>query len=363
MTIRRHRAVRTLVFLTAVLSAGFVAARMTGAQEAPPAAPVEPHLKNIRPLTAGGENAEAYFSFDGGRLTLQSSRPPYDCDQIFVIDLAARDPASPLYSRLVSTGKGRTTCSYFYPDGKSILYSSTHGAADSCPPKPSYARGYVWPIYPSYDIYRADLNGNILTQLTNTPGYDAEATISPDGKRIVFTSDRDGDLELYAMDLDGRNVLRLTNSPGYDGGAFFSPDSKRICYRANHPTDEKELADYRALLAEHLIRPGVLDLMVMNADGSDQRVVLSNGKANFAPYFHPSGKKIIFASNMADPKGRNFDIYLVNLDGTGLEPVAVDETFDGFPMFSPDGRRLVFASNRNAKTPGETNIFIADWVE
>jgi len=323
--------------------------------------PAESHLANIRQLTRGGENAEAYFSFDGKRLTLQSSRPPYECDQIFVLDLPDNDAPGP--ANLVSTGKGRTTCSYFMPDGKSILFSSTHDAGPECPPKPSFERGYVWPLYPSYDIYQAGLDGRILAQLTKSPGYDAEATISPDGKTIVFTSDRDGDLELYSMDLDGTNVRRLTNKPGYDGGAFFSPDSKLICYRAHHPADPKALAAYRSLLAEHLIKPGVLDLMVMDRDGGHQRVVLSNGKANFAPFFHPSGKKLIFASNMEDPKERNFDIYLVNLDGSGVERVTFNETFDGFPMFSPDGSRLVFASNRHAETPGETNIFLADWVE
>ena len=326
--------------------------------------PVEPHLANIRQLTRGGENAEAYFSFDGRRLTLQSSRPPYECDQIFLMDVPAPDIADvPAAGRLVSTGAGRTTCSYFLPDGQSVLYSSTHGAEAACPPKPSFERGYVWPLYPSYDIYQAGLDGRIIRQLTNSPGYDAEATISPDGTSIVFTSDRDGDLELYTMNLDGTHVKRLTNKPGYDGGAFFSPDSKRICYRAHHPTDPSELAEYRSLLAEHLIKPGVLDLMVMDRDGGNQRVVLSNGKANFAPFFHPSGRKLIFASNMADPKGRDFDIYLVNLDGTGQTRITFNETFDGFPMFSPDGKRLVFASNRLAETPGETNIFLADWVE
>ncbi|MDZ4805246.1 MAG: hypothetical protein SGI90_10330 [Candidatus Eisenbacteria bacterium] len=325
--------------------------------------PDEPHLANIRQLTRGGENAEAYFSFDGDRLTLQSSRPPYACDQIFVMDIPAKDAGREFAGRLVSTGMGRTTCSYFFPDGKSILYSSTHGGGAECPPKPSFERGYVWPLYPSYDIYQAGLDGRIQKPLTASLGYDAEATISPDGKTIVFTSDRDGDLELYSMSLDGQNVKRLTNKPGYDGGAFFSPDSKLICYRAHHPTDPAELAEYRSLLAENLIKPGVLDLMVMNRDGGNQQVVFSNGKANFAPFFHPSGKKLIFASNLADPKGRNFDLYLVNLDGTGLDRVTFNETFDGFPMFSPDGTKLVFASNRNAEAPGETNIFLADWVE
>lgn len=329
-------------------------------QPAAPGAPAvldEPHLKNIRQLTFGGENAEAYFSFDGTMLTMQSTRPPYECDQIFITPLDGSNP------RLVSTGKGRTTCSYFDPDGKTVIYSSTHLAGDPCPPKPSFSRGYVWAVYGEYDIFRADRSGKVLARLTDTPGYDAEATIAPDGSRIVFTSDRSGDLEIYTMKRDGTDVKRLTNADGYDGGPFFSPDSRMICYRAHHPTDPKELEDYKGLLSEHLIRPGVLDLMVMNADGSDQRVVLSNGAANFAPYFHPSGKKILFSSNLGDRKGRNFDIYMIHVDGSGLERLTANESFDGFPMFSPDGKKLVFASNRNASVPGETNIFIADWVD
>jgi TolB protein len=317
----------------------------------------EPHLKNIRQLTFGGENAEAYWSPDGTKLVLQSTRPPYDCDQIFVLD-----PATGA-STLVSTGKGRTTCAYFLPDNRTVLYASTHLGGEACPPPPSFEQGYVWALYPSYDIVTATLDGSIVKRLTDAPGYDAEATIAPDGSRIVFTSDRDGDLELYTMALDGSDVKRLTHTPGYDGGAFFSPDSKLLCYRAHHPTEPAELAEYRDLLARHLIKPGVLDLMVMNADGTEPRVVLSNGAANFAPYFHPSGTKLIFSSNLGDPKGRNFDLYLVNLDGTGLVRVTSNDTFDGFPMFSPDGTKLVFASNRNAKARGETNIFIADWVE
>jgi Tol biopolymer transport system component len=314
-------------------------------------------LANVRQLTFGGENAEAYFSFDGSRLVFQSTRPPHRCDQIYTMSL---DGSA---TRLVSTGTGRTTCSFFFPDGKTILYSSTHATADTCPPRPSYSKGYVWAVYSGYDIFQADLEGRILKRLTETQGYDAEATIAPDGSRIVFTSDRDGDLEIYSMALDGSDVKRLTHSPGYDGGAFFSADSRQICYRAHCPKDSAQLEDDRRLLKEHLVRPTVLDLMVMDADGGNPRVVLSNGAANFGPYFHPSGEKIIFASNMNDPKGRNFDLFLVGVDGSGPEQVTFDETFDGFPMFSPDGRRLVFASNRNSREQGETNIFLADWVE
>ena len=315
----------------------------------------ETHLANIRQLTSGGENAEAYFSFDQARLIFQSTRPPYGCDQIFTMTIEGRD------TRLVSTGKGRTTCGYFLPGDSRILFSSTHEGGPDCPAKPDMSRGYVWALYKDFDIYTAKADGSELKPLTRTPGYDAEATVSPDGKRIVFTSVRDGDLELYSMTVDGKGVRRLTNQKGYDGGAFYSPDSTQIVYRAHHPTQRSDIERYDKLLLQGLIEPRALEIMVMAADGSRRRQITSNGKANFAPYFHPDGKRIIFASNVHDPRGRNFDIYLVNLDGSGLERVTFNDTFDGFPMFSKDGSKLVFASNRGSKQAGETNIFIADW--
>jgi TolB protein len=321
-----------------------------------PSQGTERHLRNIKQLTHGGENAEAYFSPDGRHLIFQSARDGYPCDQIYTITIDGTD------LRKVSTGKGRTTCGYFYPGSQHILFASTHDASPECPPKPSYERGYVWPIYAGYDIYRANSDGSNLTPLTRTPGYDAEATIAPDGL-IVFTSVRDGDMEIYSMKSDGSDVKRLTNRPGPDGGPFFSWDGKQVAFRGKALAPGPELDSYRALLKEGLWRPTELELFVMNRDGSNQRQVTKLGGANFAPSWHPDGKRLIFASNIADPKGRDFDIYLVNLDGTGLERVTYNNTFDGFPMFSPDGRRLVFASNRNAKTEGETNVFIADWVE
>jgi Tol biopolymer transport system component len=316
----------------------------------------ERHLKNIRQLTTGGENAEAYFSPDGTRLIFQSTRPGVPCDQIFTMKVDGTD------LRRVSTGTGRTTCGYFYPGGKEILFASTHEAAAECPPKPSYERGYVWPIYAGYDIYRANADGSQLTPLTRTPGYDAEATIAPDGL-IVFTSVRDGDMEIYSMKPDGSSVTRLTHRPGPDGGPFFSWDGRQVAFRAKPLSPGAELDGYRALLNEGLWRPTQLELFVMGRDGSGLRQVTKLGGANFAPSWHPDGKRLIFASNIADSKGRDFDIYLVNVDGTGLERVTYNTTFDGFPMFSPDGRHLVFASNRNAKGEGETNVFIAEWIE
>lgn len=320
--------------------------------------PGEKHFKNLRQLTFGGENAEAYFSADGKKLIFQSTRPGIECDQIFEMNVDGTG------LRMLSTGKGRTTCAYFFRDrSRKILYSSTHLADPACPPKPDFSRGYVWAVYPGFDIFVADASGANLKQLTKTQGYDAEATMSPNGKKIVFTSVRDGDLDIYSMDADGRNVRRLTTEVGYDGGPFYSPDSQWIVYRAHHPQTERERADYLALLKENLIRPTTLDIWVMKADGSGKRRVTQNGKANFAPYFFPDGKRIIFSSNMDDPRGRNFDLYAINLDGTGLERLTFNNTFDGFPMFSPDGKKIVFASNRNAAKEGDTNVFIADWVE
>ncbi|MDQ6651502.1 MAG: hypothetical protein M3Y84_02030 [Acidobacteriota bacterium] len=316
----------------------------------------EKHLKNIKQLTFGGENAEAYFSPDGKQLIFQSTRDGRECDQIYTMNLDGGNV------RLVSTGAGRTTCAYFFPNGKRILYSSTHLGAKECPPRPDFSKGYVWAVYPTFDIFTARADGSDPKQLTKTPGYDAETTISRDGK-LVFTSMRDGDLDIYTMDGNGKNVRLLTNELGYDGGPFWSYDGKQIVYRAYHPQTEKEKSDYISLLKQNLIHPTTLEIWVMNADGSHKRQVTQNGKANFAPYFFPDGKRIVFASNMDDPKGRNFDIYKINVDGTALERITYNDTFDGFPMFSPDGKKLVFASNRNAKIRGETNVFIADWVE
>jgi TolB protein len=316
----------------------------------------EKHLRGIKQLTFGGENAEAYWSFDGKQITLQSTREGLKADQIFVMNA---DGSS---SRMVSTGKGRTTCSYFLKDGEHVLYASTHLGGDEPPPPPDYSQGYVWAVYPSYDIFTVRTDGKELRRLTETPGYDAEATVSPDGKKIVFTSMRDGDLDLYVMDVDGKNVKRVTSELGYDGGAFFSPDGKMICYRAQHPVSPEDRKTYTDLLAKSLVKPSKMELWVMNADGSGKRQITSNGAANFCPFFTPDGKRLIFSSNMDDPKGRNFDLYLVDRDGKNLEKVTTDENFDGFPMFSPDGKKLVWASNRNAAKRGDTNIFVADWV-
>jgi Tol biopolymer transport system component len=321
--------------------------------------PDEKHFRNLRQLTRGGENAEGYWSPDGKSIIYQRKNEAEGiaCDQAFVVDLASGA------SRRVSNGKGRVSCGYFMDGGRRVLYASTHLADPACPPPADYSKGYVWPMYAGYDIVSHALDGSGEKRLTNTPGYDAEATLSPDGRTIVFTSVRDGDLEIYTMAPDGSQVKRLTHEPGYDGGPFFSPDGKRIVYRRDVHADDASLAGYRELLAQSLYRPRVLELWVMDRDGGNKRQVTRLGVASFAPYFHPDGKRIIFSSNHPDPRGRAFDLYLIGDDGSGLERVTSEPTFDGFPMFSPDGKQLAFASNRGGKTAGETNLFLVDWVE
>jgi Tol biopolymer transport system component len=319
----------------------------------------EKFLANVRQLTFGGQNAEAYWSADGGRLIFQSDSVPPDstlpCDQIFTMgsDGSGR--------RRVSNGEGKTTCAYFFPDGERVVYASTFRSGPACPPRPDRSRGYVWAL-DDYDIYAANSDGSGAKAIFGSPAYDAEATISPDGKTIVFTSAKDGDLEIYSMNADGSNVRRLTHTPGYDGGPFFSDDGKKIVYRADHPSTPEDLARYRENLARNTYAPRSLEIRVMNADGSNGRAVTQNGAANFAPFFLPGGREIIFSSNLSDPKGREFDLYLVRDDGTGLTRVTFSPDFDGFPMFTRDGKRLVFASNRHGAKPRETNIFVADWV-
>ena len=322
-----------------------------------PTDPREVHLTNIRQLTFSGENAEAYFSSDGTRLIFQARAEGEGCDQIYTLDLASGE------IKLVSTGQGRTTCSYYYPKGDRILYASTHHWDPTCPPSPDMSQGYVWALFPTFDIFAANVDGSDPVQLTESWGYDAEATFSPVEDLVVFTSMRDGDLEIYTMRGDGSDVRRLTHTVGYDGGPFFSHDGTKIVYRAGYPKTATEIDDYRRLLAQGLIRPSALEIFVMDADGSNPTQVTDNGAANFAPYFHPSDKKILFSSNLGDPQGREFDIFMVNVDGTGLEQITFTGGFDGFPMFSPDGKFLVFGSNRNESHPGNTNIFIAEWVE
>lgn len=317
--------------------------------------PEEKHLKNLRQLTNGGENAEAYFSFDESQLVFQSTRDDMKCDQIFTMKTDGTDV------KRVSTGEGRTTCAYFLPKDEKIIYASTHGADPGCLPPPDRSLGYVWKLYDEYEIYVANADGSDPKVLIGGKGYDAEATVSPKGDKIVFTSTRTGDPEIFIADIDGSNIKQLTDTKGYDGGPFFSQDGSKIVYRANHPEGEDELAKYQEIIDKGHVRPTRLELFVMNADGSEQKQITKNGKANFGPFFHPSGEKIIFSSNMDSAMGRTFELYMIGVDGEGLERITYNDSFDGFAMFSKDGKRLVFASNRNNESMGDTNVFIADW--
>jgi TolB protein len=337
---------------TVLAAAVFLPAASSFSRSAPVSSREEPHLANIKQLTFGGDNAEAYFSRDGKRLIFQSTRDGRTCDQQYVMNIDGSNV------KRVSTGGGKTTCGYFYDGDRKIFFGSTHAADTACPPKPDPSKGYVWGLDP-YDIYTANPDGSGLKRLTNYGVYTAEGTLSPDGQTIVFTSLKDGDLDIYTMRIDGTNIKRLTTAPGYDGGPFWSHDGKKIVYRAWHPTDTA-LTSYRDLLKQRLVRPNRMEIWVMNADGSDQKQITNLGGANFAPFFTPDDRRIIFSSNYKSPRSRNFELYLINADGSGLEQVTDDPEFDGFPMFSPDGKKLVWASGRVVKEGG-LNLYIADW--
>ena len=328
--------------------------------------PEETHFKNIQQLTFGGDNAEAYFSYDGKWLIFQKTyaKEGIPCDQMYIGKIPA--PGEKFEPKLVSTGKGRTTCGAFMKDGKHIIYASTHLGADTCPPVPDrkkYGNKYIWPLYDSYDIFIADLNGKIVKRLTNGKGYDAEATLSPDGKKMLYTSTKGGDIDMYVMDLKTGKEIKVTNLLGYDGGGWFSPDGKKIIWRASRPKTEAEIKEYKELLKENLVAPTNMEVWVANADGTNARQVSTFGQANWAPAYMPDNKRIIFASNHEYKRGFPFNLYTMNEDGSGLTKISRDKGFDAFPMFSPDGKKIVFCSNRNNGGTRDTNIFVADWVE
>lgn len=322
----------------------------------------EVHLKNVRQLTFGGDNAEAYWSFDNKSLVFQRKHEPSGimCDQIYVGEIP-NDGEAFTYS-LISTGKGRTTCSYFLPGDSTIIYASTHLGSDDCPPVPDKSQGYVWPLYPSFEIFITDKEGKITEQLTDNDFYDAEATTSPTENKIVYTSTKSGDIELYVLDLDTREEIQITDELGYDGGAFFSPDGTKLVWRSSRPETAEDVAHYKELLANGLVEPSDMELYISDIDGSNKVKVTSLGGANWAPFFHPSGEKIIFSSNHTT-KMFPFNLFMVNLDGSNLEQITFDETFDSFPMFSPNGKYLVFSSNRNNGGTRDTNMFLAEWVD
>ncbi|MCU0321760.1 MAG: hypothetical protein MUE72_05045 [Chitinophagaceae bacterium] len=326
----------------------------------------EKHFKNIQQLTFGGDNAEAYFSFDGKYIIFQKTNPKegIECDQMYIGKVPKK--GEKFNYQLVSTGKGRTTCGAFLKDGKHVVYASTHLESEACPPVPDrkkYGNKYIWPIYSSFDIFQADLNGKIVKQLTKEPGYDAEATISPDGKTMLFTSTRDGDLDLYLMDLKTEKVKRITTALGYDGGAWFSPNGKKIIWRASRPQTEAEVKEYKELFAQNLVAPTNMEVWIANADGTNPQKVTAFGQANWAPAYMPDSKRIIFASNHEYKRGFPFNLYTINEDGSNLTKISRDKGFDAFPMFSLNGKKIIFCSNRNNGGTRDTNIFIADWVE
>lgn len=327
--------------------------------------PGEKHFASLRQLTYAANNAEAYFSFGSDKLTFQADNEKWGapCDQIFFFDLKDKDMKDHPPVR-ISTGMGRTTCSYFLPGDTEVLYASTHLGGKDCPPKPAHRTDhkYVWPIYDTYDIFVTDLKGHIKRQLTKSKGYDAEATVSPKGDKIVFTSTRSGDLELWTMNLDGTGLKQVTHELGYDGGAFFSPDGKRLIFRASRPKTKEDVKEYKDFYNQGLVSPSAMELYSCNVDGSDLKQITHLGNANWAPFYHPSGKKIIFSSNH-EKGGYHFNLWMINEDGTGLEKISNEETFDAFPMFSPNGKYLVFSSNRNNHGTHDTNLFLAEWKE
>lgn len=315
------------------------------------------HLANMKQLTFGGQNAEAYWSPDGKRLIFQSTREPYKCDQIFVMNADGSD------QHLVSTGKGRTTCAYFLKDNKHILYASTHEANPDCPPPPDRSKGYLWGVFAGYDIFLATDKGEIVKKLTDAPGYDAEATVNWKTDRIIYTSMASGDLDMWTMKQDGSDKKRLTMLPGYDGGAFYSRDGKHIIWRANHPQQHEALQKYRDLLKDNLVAPMKMEIFIADKDGKNEKQLTNFGCASFAPAFTPDGKKVIFSSNKHECDGRKFELYMMNLDGSGLEQVTDFGGFTSFAEFSPDGKTLVFASDYQAKSRYEFNIFTATWKD
>jgi len=347
----------SIIFLLLLIVVGCETDSKQSTQEESYKLPGENHLRNIKMLTEAGENAEAYLSFNQKKLIFQSTSGEYQCDQQFIMGLDGSE------KQLVSSGNGRTTCGYFLPGDSTVLYASTHLAGKDCPPLPDMSHGYVWKLYDSYDIFLANLDGSILKRLTDHPVYDAEATVSPQGDKIVFTSLRDDDPEIYSMNLDGSDQKRLTFEKGYDGGPFYSWDGSRIVFRASRPKTTRELADYEDLVVNGLVRPTTLEIYVMDADGSNVKQITNFSKASFAPFFHPDNKRIIFSSNVQSKNSRNFDLYMIHMDGSNLERITFNETFDGFPIFTRDGKQLIFCSNRFNNIEGETNVFLADWID
>jgi len=337
------------------------AALSLGKQNAPDslavaANPEESHISNVRQMTFGGQNAEAYWNRDGKKITYQTRQPGYPDEQVFIMN------ADGSKKTLVSTGKGRCTCSYFTPDNKWVYFSSTHEKNEGAQKPLDMSKGYFWMVNPEFSLYRRLANGSGGAQkILDLGSYVAETTIAPNGKYMTFTAKHNGDLNIFRANLDGSKMVQLTDEYGYDGGPFVSWDSKKIVYRRDLIENDQERDDYTKLLADNLVRPSKLEIWIMDADGKNKKQVTNLGCASFAPFLHPNGKQIIFSSNYGDPKGREFDLWMINVDGTGLERVTKTPDFDGFPMWTRDGKKLIWASNRFGKVRGETNLFTADW--
>ncbi|KJH49740.1 WD40-like protein [Dictyocaulus viviparus] len=365
----------------------------------------ERHFKNVKQLTFGGENAEGYFSYDDSKLTLQATGYGTDCDQIYELNLNV-DPRGQIMRR-ISTGLGATTCSFFFKENTNdhrlyagnfwnVNVSEFPNVSKTCPQKKCQNpanitdpilkqlcnTSYTWDIFSDYDIFKVNKFGNIVQQLTDHPGYDAEAVLSPDGSLIAFTSIRSGDLELWIMNSDGTNLKQVTNELGYDGGAFFSPDGKRLVFRASRPKSQDEIEKYKysikyfnvqlycsvkKLLEYNLVEPVQMELFTVNVDGSNLRQVTHLGGANWAPYYLNDNKRIVFSSNHDGGSGGfgAFALYVVNDDGSGLERITYGGKyeFNSFPMMNHAGTKLVWGSSRNGSNKHELNLFIADWID
>ncbi|NQV29761.1 MAG: PD40 domain-containing protein [Candidatus Marinimicrobia bacterium] len=318
-------------------------------------------LSNVEQLTFVGDNGEAYWGPKGEEIIFQSKRDGNACDKIYIMNADGSN------QRMVSPDVGAHTCSYFSIDKERIIFASTFGVVDSCPPRPKpQGNKYLWSLFP-YDIYSSKPDGTDLVRIRENAGYDAEPTVSYLTGKVIFTSEIDDDLELFTMNIDGSDVNRLTNHLGYDGGPYFSPDAQKIVWRAWYPETPEDTLRWQENMALNQVEAVPLDIYSMDADGKNIIRLTNNGATNWAPSWHPNGRQVVFSSNMDDwndevkAYGHNFELYMINLDGSGLVRLTNNTFFDSFPMFSPDGKSMAFASNRDAENPRATHIFKAEW--
>jgi len=318
-------------------------------------------IENVKQLSFQGDNGEAYFNSDDSKVIFQSKRNNNNCDKLYIVDINGNN-----LTEFVAND-GAFTCAYFSLDDRYIFFSSTMHLGSECPEiyKDPNPRKYIWPLR-DYEIFRYD-NGAVK-QLTNYSGYNAETTTHPFEEKVIFTSLRDGDINLFEMDYNGENVKQITSEYGYDGGAFYSPNGENIVWRAWYPTSDEEISMWKNNLAKKFIESVPLDIYVAKNDGSEKQRLTSNGATNWAPSWHPDGKHIVFSSNMDDWRedynayGSNFELYMINIATKTLTRLTNNDTFDSFSVFSKNGKKIVFSSNRDAENPRNTNIFIADIV-